>query len=134
LSIVADTNVFLRTIINDDPDEAERARRLFAETDRIIIPTITLCETISVLRSRYRVQKAQLVQLVTRLLQTEKLVLDRAAVEAGLALLQAGGDFADGVIAFEGRRLGGDTFATFDKKAAALLKGVGQNCLLLTTD
>ena len=63
-----------------------------------------------------------------------QLILDRAAVEAGLALLEAGGDFADGAIAFEGRRLGGEIFATFDKKAAALLKATGQSCLLLTVD
>jgi predicted nucleic-acid-binding protein len=134
LSIIADTKVFLRAIINDDPEEAEKARRLFAQTDRIILATTTICETIWVLRSRYRVQKAQLVQVVIRLLQTEKLALDRAAVEAGLALLEVGGDFADGVIAFEGRRLGGETFATFDKEAATLLKATGQNCLLLTVD
>ena len=33
--------------------------------------------------------------------------VDRPAVDAGLALFKAGGDFADGVIAFEGHRLGG---------------------------
>jgi predicted nucleic-acid-binding protein len=48
-------------------------------------------------------------------------------VEAGLAVLEAGGDFADGVIAHEGNWLGADAFVTFDKKAVALLKA--QNIL-----
>lgn len=37
---------------------------------------------------------------------------DRPAVRAGLQLLAAGGDFADGVIAYGGRQLGGDQLAT----------------------
>ncbi len=36
-------------------------------------------------------------------------VVNRPAAEAGLALLDAGGDFADGVIAYEGSWLGADT-------------------------
>jgi predicted nucleic-acid-binding protein len=41
---------------------------------------------------------------------------------AGLALLEAGGDFADGAIAYEGELLGGAKFVTFDQQAAKLLK------------
>jgi len=47
-------------------------------------------------------------------------VVNRPAAEAGLSLLEAGGDFADGVIAYEGRWLGADTFVSFDKKAVKL--------------
>jgi hypothetical protein len=41
--------------------------------------------------------------------------VDRPAVEAGLAVLEADGDFADGVIAFDGRRLGSSVFASIDR-------------------
>ncbi len=51
--------------------------------------------------------------------------VDRPAVEAGLVVLEAGGDFADGVIAFDGRRLGGWTFASFDRKAVELVAASG---------
>jgi predicted nucleic-acid-binding protein len=51
--------------------------------------------------------------------------VNRPAVEAGLAVLQAGGDFADGVIAHEGRWLGGETFVSFDRQAIALLSAQG---------
>ena len=37
---------------------------------------------------------------------------NRPAVEAGRALLEAGGNFADGVIAYEGGWPGVDTFAS----------------------
>jgi predicted nucleic-acid-binding protein len=48
-----------------------------------------------------------------------------------LALLEAGGDFADGVIAYESRWLGGEIFLSFDQKAAALLAAQGQTVRLL---
>ena len=40
-------------------------------------------------------------------------------------MLARGGDFADGVIAFEGRSLGGEVFATFGRKAADLAGSAG---------
>jgi predicted nucleic-acid-binding protein len=43
-----------------------------------------------------------------------------------LAVLEADGDFADGVIAFEGHWLGGEAFVSFDKQAVALLQAQGQ--------
>ena len=46
-------------------------------------------------------------------------------------ILEAGGDFADGVIAFEGEWLGGDVFVSFDKKAVALLEKQGISARLL---
>ncbi len=42
------------------------------------------------------------------------------------AALDAGGDFADGVIAHEGRWLGAETFVSFDRKAVELMRSRGQ--------
>jgi len=56
---------------------------------------------------------------------------NRPAVDAGPVMLDAGGDFADGVIACEGSWLGGATFVSFDKKAIALLLAQRQNAQLL---
>ena len=54
------------------------------------------------------------------------------AVEAGLEGMEAGGDFADGVIAFEGYWLGAEEFASFDKKAVSLLQSQGKRAHLLS--
>jgi predicted nucleic-acid-binding protein len=48
-----------------------------------------------------------------------------------LALLDAGGDFADGVIAYEGKWLGAETFVSFDKKAVEMLRSQGVAARLL---
>ena len=42
-----------------------------------------------------------------------------------------GGDFADGIIAFDGRRLGGTVFVSFDRRAVALVERNGGEALLL---
>jgi predicted nucleic-acid-binding protein len=46
-------------------------------------------------------------------------------------LLNASGDFADGVIAYEGNWLGGEVFVSFDKKAVKLLEAKGRPVRLL---
>ena len=58
-------------------------------------------------------------------------MVNRRAVEAGLALLDAGGDFADGVIAYEGNWLGAEVFVSFDKKAVKLLAAQDEAARLL---
>ena len=62
----------------------------------------------------------------------DKYGLAQADVERYLsAALSAGGDFADGAIAYEGAWLGGETFVSFDKKAVTLLSGQGEAAQLL---
>jgi hypothetical protein len=53
-------------------------------------------------------------------LGTSTILTDRGAIEAGLAILQAGGDFTDGVISWQGAAMGADFLATRDKNAVAL--------------
>jgi predicted nucleic-acid-binding protein len=59
-------------------------------------------------------------------------MVNRPAAEAGLAQLDAGGDFADGVIAHEGSWLGADTFISFDKTAVKLMEARGESVRLLS--
>jgi predicted nucleic-acid-binding protein len=68
---------------------------------------------------------------IVALLHARNVVFNRPAVEAGLAVLNAGGDFADGLIAYEGEWLGGETFVSFDKKAVGLILKQGRKARLL---
>jgi predicted nucleic-acid-binding protein len=65
------------------------------------------------------------------LLAAENVQTNHPAAEAGLAMLEAGGDFADGVIAYEGRWLGAETFVSFDKKAVEMLSAAGVSARVL---
>jgi predicted nucleic-acid-binding protein len=87
-----------------------------------------------VARRGYRRQAPEIAAAVRRLLAGPTVVVDYPAVEAGLAMLEAGGDFADGVIAFEGRRLGGTVFASFDSRAVELVAAGGGEVHLLAPD
>ena len=58
-------------------------------------------------------------------LQAGNVVVNQPPAELGLAVLEAGGDFADSAIACEGAWLGGATVVSFDKRAVALLSGQG---------
>lgn len=49
-----------------------------------------------------------------------------------MALLEAGSDFADGVIAYEGDWLGAETLVSFDKEAVKLMKARGEFARLLS--
>jgi predicted nucleic-acid-binding protein len=59
-------------------------------------------------------------------------VTNQPVVEAGLRMLDAGGDFADGAIACEGEWLGAEEFASFDKEAVSLLRQHGRQARLLS--
>jgi len=69
---------------------------------------------------------------IRNLTRYKNIVTHLQVVEAGLAVREAGGDFADGVIAFEGRWLGAETFITFDKQAAHLIEAQGGSARLLS--
>jgi len=89
-----------------------------------------LCELVWVLSQGYKIPSGEIAEAIRRLINGANVAVNRPAAEAGLALLDAGGDFADGVIAYEGSWLGADTFVSFDKKAVKLMEA--QGALLLT--
>lgn len=84
-----------------------------------------------VLRAGYRLTREQVSKAIRTLLDASNVEANRLAAEAGLAILDAGGDFADGVIAYEGSRLGGEEFVSFDRKAIAQLRAHGVQARLL---
>jgi predicted nucleic-acid-binding protein len=75
--------------------------------------------------------QAALAQALRTLLQVQQVVCRTPAVLAGLSLLESGGDFADGVLAFEGELLGGTEFVSFDRQAVKLLKAQKRKARLL---
>ena len=83
------------------------------------------------MRKVYDLPASDAVIAIRALLSAGNVKVNRPAVEAGLAVLEAGGDFADGAIAFEGHWLGGETFVSFDKQAVTLLAAQGQSARLL---
>jgi predicted nucleic-acid-binding protein len=125
MKVTADTNVLIRASVQDDVHQARRAAKMLAESDLIAVPVPVLCEFVWVLRRGYKKSAADVSDAIRRLMRSVNVVMNRPAVEAGLSALDAGGDFADGVIAYEGEWLGAEEFVSFDTKAVSLLQSQG---------
>ena len=131
MKVAVDTNVLVRAVVRDDPAQGDIAAKLLADAELIAVALPCLCEFVWVLRRVYGFPPSDIAAAIRALLATAKVAMNRPAAEAGLSVLEAGGDFADGVIAYEGGWLGGDTFVSFDKQAVALLAAQGQSARLL---
>jgi predicted nucleic-acid-binding protein len=130
VKVIADTNILVRAATLDDPVQGPLARKLMKEAELIAVALPALCEFCWVLGRVYRFEPARIAASIRFLLEAGNVELDLPAVEAGLALLEAGGDFADGVIAHDGQWLGGEMFVSFDKQAVRLLQERGQAALV----
>jgi predicted nucleic-acid-binding protein len=131
MRITVDTNILVRAVMRDDIKQATAATKLLKDAEIIAIPLPCLCEFTWVLRRVYNLGQNDIHAALQALLDTGNVAVNRPAVDAGLAILDAGGDFADGVIAFEGKWLGGETFVSFDKNSVALLEKQGQAARVL---
>ena len=131
MKVSLDTNVLLRLVVGDDETQQRTAAETLERAELVAISVQALCEFVWVLDRSYRVARPDISASIRRILDMRNVVANRPTIEAGLAVLDAGGDFADGVIAFDGQWLGGETFVSFDRKAAKLVEGQGTPTLLL---
>ena len=125
MRITADTNVLLRAVVQDDEPQAAMAQALLLRATVIAIPVPVLCEFAWVLRRGYGYGTDDVAAAIAAITEGGPVVTDLPAVDAGLAALRAGGDFADGAIASQGERLGGAVFASFDRSAVTRLRESG---------
>ena len=131
MKITADTNVLVRAVTGDHAQQSRAAQTALAKADVVALALPALCELVWVLSQGYKIPPRDIAEAIRRLMNGANVVVNRPAAEAGLALLDAGGDFADGVIAYEGNWLGADSFVSFDKKAVKLMEAQGGSASLL---
>jgi predicted nucleic-acid-binding protein len=125
MRIAVDTNILVRAAVRDHPSQTEAAMREMDRAELLALSVPCLCEFAWVLRSVYGFRPSDIGIAIRSVLAAENVETIRPAADAGLAMLDAGGDFADGAIAYEGRWLGGETFVSFDRKAVDMLKAQG---------
>ena len=132
MKITADSNVLVRAVMGDDARQSKVAQAALAKAELVALALPALCEFVWVLKQGYRIRSSEIAEAIRRLMNGTTVVVNRPAAEAGLAMLEAGGDFADGVIAFEGRWLGADAFVSFDKEAVRLMEVQGGSARVLS--
>ena len=93
--IALDTNMLVRALVADRPDQVVVVRQLIA-SDTVFLSCTVLLETEWVLRARYKKTPTELLQFFRALLETDNTVIE-AAEEVGNALdwYAQGADFAD---------------------------------------
>ena len=131
MRITADTNILIRAVVRDHAEQSALAARLLKEAEIVAVGLSCLCEFVWVLRRVYGFDVSDIHAAITALINAKNVAVNRTAADAGLQILAAGGDFADGVIAFAGAWLGGEAFVSFDKRAVALVQQQGQAARLL---
>jgi predicted nucleic-acid-binding protein len=117
-----DTNVLVRYLVEDDPQQAATAARFItnecSSDDPGLVNRIVLCEVVWVLETAYGYPRDKVALALESILRTAQLLVeDHSEAWSSFREYQDGADFADAFIAAVNRRLGCDRTVTFDRKA-----------------
>lgn len=117
--IGVDSNVVLRWLLNDDPEQTKAAARVFHGGEAIYFSQIVLAETAWVLARSYRLSRAAIAQGLRQVITTsDAVVSDRDVILAALTAYETGGPgLSDHLIGHLNHAAGCRTTLTFDKKA-----------------
>lgn len=118
-----DTNVLVRYIAQDDPEQAATASELMHKLSVAapgFITMVSLVEMVWVLQSCYHSSKGEVAQTIDTLLRTRVLAVERADIvwQALRRFQTANADFADCLIERCSHAAGCGYTVTFDRKAA----------------
>ena len=112
--IVLDTNVVVRIIVDDDPDQVRQAQALLA-ANRCTVPITVVLETSWVLEASYQLPVSVVTSSLRQFLGLEQVEAPHlSAIEQALRWYESGLDFADALHrALAPTRAG--ALATFDQ-------------------
>ncbi|MBR5950397.1 MAG: hypothetical protein IKZ87_03080 [Actinomycetaceae bacterium] len=118
--VIADSSVIVRMVFTaDNPRQSEEVGVFLQKAAAVVIPTVALCEAVSVLEGSYKLSKGYIAKMLRLLLRISTVIVDADAVLAGVQVIEDGGDFEDGVIQYTGRQMseGKAVFASLDSNA-----------------
>jgi predicted nucleic-acid-binding protein len=123
--IALDTNVLVRFLVQDDPEQARVAGEIIDQlTEKApgFVSREVLVELVWVLERAYRLGRAEISGALDGLLASTELVVEGAdAIGSALEFYRNDGfGFADLMIVAAARRAGATETVTFDRKAARL--------------
>ena len=111
--IALDTNVVVRLVVNDDHEQAQRARRLVAAAPVLLTTTVVL-ETEWVLRTVYGIDRSEVHKSLIAFCGLANVTLSEPRlVMGGLKLFGLGLDLADALHLIGSDRA--ERFASFDR-------------------
>lgn len=112
--IAVDTNVVVRVLTNDDPEQAAAVAALL-EREAVFLPLSVVLETEWVLRSVYGLDRRVVVSALRRFLGIPTVTTESAGrIGQALAWYEEGFDFADALHLASASEVGAERLATFD--------------------
>jgi predicted nucleic-acid-binding protein len=124
--IAIDTNILVRIVTNDSPEQVKQAVKLLREHSIFISKTVIL-ELEWVLRFSYKLNRDVIATTLQKILTTHNFIIEQPLIiEHALQWYQQGMDFADAL--HLASSFDAEKFASFDKKllkkAIALKTGI----------
>jgi predicted nucleic-acid-binding protein len=121
--LAIDTNLIVRYLTGDHPEQSPRARALI-DGQPVFAAVTVILETEWVLRSAYGYRSADVVRAMRSFAGLPTVTVEGAEiVAAALDLTKAGMDFADAL--HLGRSADCEAFVTFDRKLANAARAAG---------
>jgi predicted nucleic acid-binding protein len=112
-----DTNVLVRHLTGDPPEQAARATRYLAGADELLLPDLILAEVAYVLESFYEVPRAQVATTLRAVLAYPAIrVLDADLLQRAVEVYEIHRlDFADAYLVASAERTSIGVIASFDR-------------------
>lgn len=112
--LAVDTSLIVRLVTNDDPQQVERAVKVF-QSGAIFIPKSVLLETEWVLRYSYSLDRAAIERSIHNIIRLPNVTVeDEGQISHALSWYADGLDFADAL--HLASSVGAHRFMTFDEK------------------
>ena len=121
-----DTNVLIRYLVQDDPNQTSRANALIdraaAQETAMFINHVVMCELAWVLGRGYKYHRTALAEVIEKILLGRQFEIEKKdLVWTALASFKASrADFADCLIGVTNDLAGCESTLTFDRSAASL--------------
>jgi predicted nucleic acid-binding protein len=117
VSAFVDTNVLVRHLTGDPPEQAARATRLLAQTEQLLLADLIVAEIVCVLESFYEVPRTRVAELVRAIIAFPAIgVADEPLLLRALEVYEVHRlDFADAYLVAIAETSGVDAVVSFDK-------------------
>jgi len=117
VSAFVDTNILIRHLTGDPPDQAARATRFLTAADELLLADLVVAEVVDVLESFYEVPRARVAELVRAIVAFPAVVvLDPAMLLRALEVYETARlDFAEAYLVAQAERSGVGVVASFDR-------------------
>lgn len=117
MTAFVDTNVLIRHLTGDPPDQAALATRYLQRTDELLLPDLILAEIAYVLESFYEAPRAQVAETLRAVLAYPAIrIVDAELLQRVVEIYDVHRiDFADAYLVASAERTGVGVIASFDR-------------------